>query len=151
MKFQVPEGTVVIWRLRRGFGMAAQVAAGLGAADRMQQLRGSRGRGADDVERAVAPVGGHLPAAAGGVGRGAHRLQHHLSGCNAQRQAQGAIAIVGEKPVVSGTHRQGRANLQRLVARSRNLEEDLLLAFEQDFAVIHAAGKHHQPVEFHDP
>jgi hypothetical protein len=34
------------------------------------------------------------------------------------------------------------------MAGAGNLEEDLLLALEQDFAVVHAAGKIHQPVDF---
>ena len=96
---------------------------------------------------AAAPVGGHLAAAAGRIGGRAHGLQHHLIGRYAQRQAQRAVAIVREKPVVAGTHGQRRAHLQRLMAGARDLEEDLLLPFEHDFAVVYAAGEKHQPVD----
>ena len=134
-----------------GFRMAAEIAAGLRAAYGMEQLRGGGGGSADDVERTAAPVGGHLAAAAGWIGGCTDGLQQHVSGRDAQRQAESTVAIVGEKPVVSGTERQGSAHLQRLVARGRNLEEDLLLPFEQDFAVVHAAGEVHQPVDFDHP
>ena len=63
-----------------GFGMAAEVAAGLGAADGVEELRGGGGGEADDVERAAAPVGGHLAAAAGWIGGRADGLQQHLVG-----------------------------------------------------------------------
>ncbi len=118
--------------------MAAEVAASLGAAYGMEQLRGRGGRGADNVQRAAAPVGGHLASAAGRIGGRAHGLQHHVIGRNAQRQAQSAIAIVREEPVVAGAQGQRRAHLQSLVAGGRNLEEDLLLALEENFAVVHA-------------
>ena len=100
------------------------------------------------MQRTAAPVGGHLASAAGRIGGRAHGLQHHVVGRNAQAQAQSAIAIVREEPVVAGAEGQRRAHLQRLMACGRNLEEDLLLALEQDFAVVYRAGKKHQPVDF---
>ena len=137
VELHVVKGAIVALSLRRRFGMAAEVAPGLGASHGMQQLRGGRRRRADDVQRAAAPVRGHLAAAAGRIGGRAHGLQHHLVGRDAQRQAQRAIAIVGKEPVVAGTQRQRRAHLQRLVAGARNLEEDLLLPLEKDLAVVH--------------
>ena len=80
------------------------------------------------MQRAAAPVGRHLAAAAGRIGGRAHGLQHHLVGRDAQRQAQRAIAIVGEEPVVAGTQGQRRAHLQRFVTGAGNLEEDLSAA-----------------------
>ena len=97
---------------------------------------------------AAAPVGGHLAAAAGRVGGRADGLQQHVVGRNAEGQAERAVAIVGEEPVVAGTQGQGSADLQRLMAGAGDLEEDLLLALEQDLAVVDAAGEKHQPVDF---
>ncbi len=147
VKLHIVEGAVVTAGFFGGFGVAAEVAAGLGAADGMEHLRGGgRGR-TDNVERAAAPVGGHLAASAGRIGGRAHGLQEHFIGSDAQGQAERAIAIVGEEPIVTGAHGQGSAHLQRLVAGGGDLEEDLLLALEQDFAVVHAAGENHQPVD----
>ena len=95
------------------------------------------------MERTAAPVVGHLAAAAGRIGGRAHSLQQHRSRRNAQGQAQRAITIVGEDPVVAGTQRQPRAHLKSFVAGARDLEKNLLLALEQDFAVVHAAGEVH--------
>ena len=147
MKLHVAEGAIVAVRLRRGFRMAAEIAAGLGAAHGMEHLRSGGGRGADNVQRTAAPVGGHLASAAGRIGGRAHGLQHHVVGRDAQPKAQRAIAIVGEEPVIARTHGHCRAHLERLVARARYLEKDLLLPFEQDFAVVHAAREIHQPVD----
>ena len=61
------EGAVVIGRRLGSLRMAAQVAAGLSAADGVKQLRGRRRLGADDVQFAAAPMRRHLAAAAGGV------------------------------------------------------------------------------------
>ncbi len=79
VEVHVAEGAVVAFRLGRGLGMAAEVAAGLGAAHGVEQLGGGGGGGADDMQRAAAPVGGHLAAAAGRIGGRAHGLQQHLS------------------------------------------------------------------------
>ena len=92
-------------------------------------------------------MGGHLTSAAGRIGGRAHGLQQHLSGSHAQRETQCAIAIVGEKPVVAGTHSQRGAHLQRFMAGGRDLEVGLLLPFEDDFAVVYTAGENHQPVD----
>ena len=92
-------------------------------------------------------MSGHLAAAAGRIGGRANGLQEHLRGRDTQPQAERAVAIVGEKPVVAGTQGQGRANLQRLMAGTGELEEDFLLALEQDFAVVHAAGGVDEPVD----
>ena len=98
------------------------------------------------MQGAAAPVSRHLPAAAGRIGRRAYRLQQHLGGRHAKGQHQRAIAIVGKEPVVAGTQRQCGANLQSLMTGGGNLEEDLLLPFEHDLAVVHAAREKHEPV-----
>ncbi len=93
-------------------------------------------------------MGRHLAPAAGRVGGRAYGLQHHLLWSDAQRQAQGAVAVIGEKPVVAGPQRQRRTHLQRFVPRAGNLKKDLLLPLEKDFAVVDTAGESHQPVDF---
>ncbi len=147
VKLHLAEGAVVAIGLGCGFGMAAEIAPGLGAANCVQQLRGGGGRCADDVQRTAAPVRRHLAAAAGRIGGRAHSLQEHFVRGDAQRQAERAVAIVRKEPVVAGTHGQSRAHSQRLVARAGDLEVGFLLALEQDFAVVHAAREHHQPVD----
>ena len=139
-------GAIVAFGFVGRLGMAAEVAARLGAAHRVQQLGGGRRGGADDVEAAAAPVSRHLPAAAGGIGARAHGLQQHLQRRDSQGQAQAAVAVVGEEPVVAGTQCQRRAHLQRFVSCAGYLEEDLLLPLEENFPVVDPAGKVHQPV-----
>jgi len=108
-------------------------------------------KGADDVEGAAAPVIGHLAAAAGRVGGSAGSLQEHVLRSDAEGEAQGAIAIVGEEPVVAGTEGEACADLQRFVAGAGDLEEKFLLALEEDFAVVDAPGEKHQAVDFDEP
>ena len=36
------------------------------------------------------------------------------------------------------------------MAAGRDLEKDLLLAFEQDFAVVHTAGRVHRPIRINE-
>ncbi len=69
-------------------------------------------------------------------------------GRDAEGEAEGAVAIVGEEPVVAGAQREAGGDLQGLMAGGGDLEEDLLLALEKDFAVVYAAGKEHEPVDF---
>ncbi len=75
-------------------------------------------------------------------------LEEHGLGRDAEGEAERAIAVVGQEPVVAGTQRKTRADLQGFMACAGDLEEDFLLALEKDFAVIHAAGEEHQPVDF---
>ena len=99
------------------------------------------------MQGAGTPVIGHLAPAAGGIGGGADGLEKHVGGGEAERQAQGAVAIVGEEPVVAGPEGQGRANLEGFVAGAVHLEEDLLLPLEHDLAIVDPAGGIHQPVD----
>jgi hypothetical protein len=92
-------------------------------------------------------MGWHLPATASRIGGRANGLQKHVRGCHSDGEAQSAVAIVGEKPVVPRTERQCGSHLQRLVAGGGDLEEDLLLPLQKDFAVIQPAGKVHEPVD----
>ena len=93
-----------------------------------------------------APVRRHLPPTRLRVIRRAHCHQQHLVRRRPQSQAQRAIAIVGIKPVVARLQGKARRHANRLMARPGNLEEDFLLALEQDLPVVHPPGGVHDPV-----
>ncbi len=101
----------------------------------------------DDVELAAGPVRGHLAAAAGGVVGGADGLQKLLLDGVAEGEAEGAVAVVGEEPVVAGPQGHAGGDEQGFVAGAGDLEEDLLLALEDDLAVVGPAGEVHEPVK----
>ncbi len=130
MKLDVAKSAVVAVGFLGGLRVAAEVAACFRGAHAVQNLRGGGGRRAHDMQFAAAPVGRHLAAAAGRISGRAHGLQKHLFGRHAQRQAERAVPVVGQEPVVACAQRQPCAHLKRLVACTRNLEEDLLLPLE---------------------
>src|SRR5580693_3673665 len=104
--------------------MAAEGSASLRAADGMKQLRSGGRGGTDNMQWPAAPMRRHLSSAAGRIGGRAHGLQHHVVRRNAKRQAQSAIAIVREEPVIPRPKRECGANLQSLMTGGRNLEEN---------------------------
>ena len=71
------------------------------------------------------------------------------SGVTPRARAEGAVAIVGEEPVVAGAQVGGGGHQQGFVSGAGDLEVDFLLALEQDFAVVDAPREHHQPVHLH--
>ncbi len=126
--------------------MVSQVDASFGAPDCLQNLRaGRRGLG-DDVQPVVGPVRRHLAAARTGIVGGAHGLQQHFVGGGTQGEHQRAVAIIRIEPVVSGLEAEAGGHADGLVAGARDLEEDLLLAFEQDFAVVDPPRRVHHPI-----
>ena len=85
-----------------------------------------------------------IGAAAGRrIGTRTDGLEQHFFQCHAQREAQGAIAIVGEEPVVARLEKHAGCGLNRLMAGPGDLEEDFALPFEQDLPVVDAAGEIH--------
>ena len=58
---------------------------------------------------------GHLTSAGRRIGRRSHGLQHHFVRCDAQRQGQRAVAIIGIEPVVAGAQHEPRGNLDGLM------------------------------------
>ena len=98
--------------------------AGLGASDRLHALRARGARLRDDVEVAVAPVRGHLTAAARLVVREPTPARNISSGVIAEREAQRAVAIVRVEPVVAGAKRQAGRDQDGFVARAADLEID---------------------------
>src|SRR5579872_2356769 len=95
----------------------------------------------------MAPVRGHLATAGCGIRGGADRLHQHFDGRDAKRQAKCAIAVIREHPVGAGTKKQPHCGRYGFVAGAGDLEVDLVLPLELDFAVIEAAGKEHRPVK----
>ena len=89
---------------------------------------------------------GHLAAAGGRVVLRADALQQHVVGRHAERQAEGAIAVVGEGPVLAGPQLPAGGDEDGLVAGADDLEEDLALVLELDFLVVEAPRQEHQPV-----
>ena len=125
---------------------AAEVAACLSNADTMEDLGGGGGRGADNVELRAGPVGGHLATTAGGISFCTDGLEEHFFRSDTEGDAEAAVAIVGDKPVVAGAEREGGSDLESFMACAGDLEEDFLLALEHDFAVVDAARGEHQAV-----
>src|ERR1700751_1573508 len=127
--------------------MASKVPACLSTAHGVEHLRGGGGRCADEVERVAAPVGRHLAATAGWIGACADGLQEHILGCDPERHAQPAIAIVREEPVVAGAQGQSGAYLERFMACTGDLEEYLLLSLEKNLTVVDVTREKHEPVD----
>ena len=85
----------------------------------------------------------HLPPAGAGVVGRAHRAQQHFIGSRTQAEQQRPVAIIRKEPVVAGLERKGRGHAHGFMTGARDLEENFLLALEQDLAVVHTArGKH---------
>ena len=118
----------------------------LGGAHGLQELGPRRRGGRHDVEAGVPVVAGHLAAAAGRVGLGAHPLQQLLHGRHPECQRQGAVPVVEVEPVRSGANQVGKGDLHRLVSGPRDQEEDLALLVELCLAVVDGAGRDHRPV-----
>jgi len=123
---------------------AASVAGSFRPADGLIVLSAGGRRDADDVERAVAPVGGHLAAAGRGVIGSAGGLLEHFVRGDAEREAKGAIAIIKVEGVVAGAESEAGRDLDGLMACSADLKVDAVLAFEDDFAIVKAAGGIHE-------
>jgi hypothetical protein len=111
-------------------GMGGEVSASLRAAHCLGAL-GGNGRGlADNIQPGIAPVGGHLAAAAGHIACGSDGLQQHFLNRIAQSEAERAIAIVGIEPVIAGLERHACGHQQGLMACTGDLKKDLLLPFQ---------------------
>ena len=146
LKLDVLELAVIAVGFLASLGMPGEIAAGFGASDRLQNL-GARGRRlGDNIEPLVGPVRRHLTSAGAGiVGRTHGAKQHFIRRC-AQRKTQRAIAVIGIEPVVAGLQHKGCGDAHGFVSRAGDLEEDLLLALEQDLAVVHAPRGEHDAV-----
>ena len=101
----------------------------------------------DDTETMLsvllAPVAGHLAAAGVGIGGGADGRFQHLRGGEPQFEAERAVAVIEEEPVVGRLEHHAGGREHRLVSGARDLEEDLVLALELDLLVVDAARQEH--------
>ncbi len=148
VELYILELAIIAAGLLRGLRIAIEIASRFGAAHGLQKLRSRRRRLGHDVQLLVSPVRRHLPSAGVGIVGRAYGFQQLLVRRHAQGKAERAVAIVGIEPVVAGAQHHSGGNQQRFVSRARDLKEDLLLALEQDLAVVDPARHVHQPVDF---
>ncbi len=141
------ELAIIAGNLRVRPGVMGEIASCLGAAHGLEKLSSRRRRGGEDVVLAAAPVRGHLAATGGRIGGGADRLQELSGRADAQGEAEGAVAIVREKPVVAGAQVHCRSHQQGFMPGTGDLKVDFLLALEQDLAIVDPPRKNHQPVD----
>jgi hypothetical protein len=90
----------------------------------------------------------HLAATGVGVVGCANALEKHFVGCCAQAEAQRAVAVIRIEPVIGRLQSEGRGHADGFVAGARYLKENLLLAFEQDLAIVDTPGGVHDSVGF---
>jgi hypothetical protein len=133
---QADVGDLVALGRQAELGVAHDVPAGLGAAHGGQALAARGARLSDDVALAVAPVGRHLAAARGGVVGRPDGLQQDLLGRDAEAEHQRQVAVVGKEPVVAGAQLVGEPEQERLVPRTRDLEEHPALLLQGDLTVV---------------
>ena len=112
----------------------------------MQALRADAAALRRDVEAPVAPVRRHLPAGVGRVVHGADRREEHLERRHAERQAERAIAVVREEPVVAGAELQAGRDEDGFVAGAADLEERFLLVLELDLLVVDLSRQEHEAI-----
>jgi len=117
-----------------------------GGTNGVQTLRSGWAALRDDVQRRAAPVRRHLPAVRRRIVFRADRLQQHVVRGDAQRQAQGAVAIVGAEPVMPRPHHHARSDENRFVAGAADLEKDLALVLELNLLVVESSRQEHQPI-----
>ncbi len=146
LELHILELAVIALGLLRGLGMPGEIAAGFGASDGLQNLSARGRRLRDDIEPLEGPVRGHLAAAGIRIVGCAHGAEQHFKRSCAQGETERAVAIVGIEPVVGGLQRQGGSDSQSFVAGARDLEEDFLLALEQDLAVVEAPRREHDAI-----
>ena len=79
--------------------------------------------------------------------RGTDRLEELVFNGVAKREANGSVPVVGEEPIVAGTHGHASSNEEGLVTGAGDLKEDLLLTLENDLAVIGSPREIHQAIE----
>src|SRR5580692_9203875 len=115
-----------------------------GTTNGLKVLRTGGRRATYDVQTGRTPVRGHLTASRGWVGLGSHRLKQHFLRSHAHGEREGAVAIIQIEPVVSGPQNHAGCDVDRLVSGAADLEENPVLALEENFPVIQAAGEVHE-------
>ena len=82
----------------------------------------------------------HLASARTGVVSRSNALQEHIVRLDPERQTQCTIPIIGIEPVITGFHRQAGGRTNALMSGSRHLKINLLLALQQNLAVVNPPG-----------
>ena len=127
-------------------------AGGPGASDafraphRLVELRARRTGGRDEVQGRRTEVRRHLPSARRGILLRPDRAEEHLVRRHAEFEAERAVAVVGEEPVVAGSERASRRDEERLVSGAGDLEEDAVLPLHRDFAVVDRSRRVHRAI-----
>ncbi len=144
---------LVVREPRTAIGDAGNTAvddSGFRRADRLQYLRAGRARLRHDVERFVAPVRRHLPAAGIRIVLRADGGEKHLERSHSELKAEGAIAVVGIEPVVAWFEHEAGRHEHCLVAGAANLEKDLALVLELNLLVVKLARHQHAAMHGED-
>src|SRR5260370_24577672 len=89
----------------------------------------------------------HLPSTRWTYAR-SYGIQKQFVRRHAQREYQGAVAVIRIEPVIAAFHRHARGHQQRLVPGARDLKINFLLALEHDLPVVYPAGEKHQAIDF---
>src|SRR5262245_62005526 len=89
----------------------------------------------------------HLAPAGIRIVLGADAGEQHLERRHPELQAQRAIAIVREEPVVTGFQAEPRGHEHGFVSRAAYLKEDVALVLELDFLVIELARQEHAAMD----
>ena len=119
---------------------------GLRAADGLQALRAGGTRLRHDVQSLAAPMRRHLAAARARIVAGAHAREEHVVRRDAERQAQGAVAIVGIEPVVARAEVEAGSHEDGFVSGPADLKEDQALILELNLFVVDPPREQHQAV-----
>ena len=121
--------------------------AGLRTAHGLQELRPRGRRLRDEVEPGMPPVGRHLAPPGVRILARARGAEEHLERGHAELQGEGPVPVVRVEPVVARPEHHARGYQDRLVARSADLEVDLVLALELYLLVVELAREIHGPVD----
>ena len=127
-------------------GLRVEKAAGLRATYGLQKLSAGGRRTSNDILVFVAPVGRHLPSAGSGVGSSADSAQKHFFRSDAQSETERPVAIVQIEPVMPRLEQQSRRGSDSFMSSAADLEEDFILALQQNLAIVYAAGEVHSAV-----
>ena len=127
-----------------GDGVLAPELGGPGEAGSHGDLGADDGGLGDDAELLVAPVGGHLPAAAVGVGRFGEHVEHEFVDGHAEGEHDADVAVVGQHPVLAGGEGGGGTDLGGLLALAGDDKGGAALAVEGEPALRDASREQHQ-------
>src|SRR5204863_8382660 len=100
----------------------------------------------NDVLRRSGPVRRHLPAAGAGIFLRPDGGEQQVERRHPELEAERAIAVVGEEPVVARFEGEASGDEDGLVAGAADLKEDPALVLELYFLVVESARQEHAAV-----